>query len=297
MYVNHGYKRLGLGLAMALALVLVFYTDNAEGKQVEFHVKPSMTDSSIIRADAPHVIMYNSEAKSSKVLVFLSGTESETGPIEFYRTVVSMGYRLIVLSYIDTPTVPHVCTLKEGDPTCAENFRRKRCFGNDLIGLIADTPADSIVNRVTKLLEYLKRTDPQGGWGSYSSSGGLNWSLIAVAGQGQGGGMAAFIAKNHPVARVMMFSGGWDHGGSAGKIASWYKVPGVTSPDRWFATYHFLEADAKTMIEVYRALEIPETNILILHERVPKGRRAHPQIFTNRLYRAQWVRMLGSGTQ
>jgi hypothetical protein len=41
-----------------------------------------------------------------------------------------------------------------------------------------------------------------------------------LAGQSQGGGMAAFIAQTQRVAGVIMFSGGWDRG-PEGAIAPW----------------------------------------------------------------------------
>ena len=52
-------------------------------------------------------------------------------------------------------------------------------------------------------------------------NGEPKWSEIALAGQSQGGGMSAFIAKDHVVARVIDFSGGWDYS-AKGKIAKWY---------------------------------------------------------------------------
>jgi len=53
------------------------------------------------------------------------------------------------------------------------------------------------------------------------ADGSPRWERIAVAGQSQGGGHAAFIAKARPVARVVMLSGGWDMS-ARGEIADWY---------------------------------------------------------------------------
>jgi hypothetical protein len=284
--------------SLVLGLIVYFASVHAaEAKEVELHVKPSLTDTSIFRADSPHTVMYNTDNKSSNLLIFLSGAggDGQAQPAEFFKTVVAQGYRLIALSYIELPSVSQVCATNVGDPNCAEKLRRKRCFGNDLIGLIPDSPADSIVNRTTKLIEYLAKSDPTAGWGRYVTDGVLKWSMIAFAGQAQGGGMAAFIAKLHPVARVIMFSGGWDTAGTTNSIASWYKNVAETSANRWYATYHVLEPNAKTLCEVYRTLAIPESHILVLHERVPKGTRAHPQGVNNTLYRRQWLRVLGSG--
>jgi hypothetical protein len=189
-------------------LLQAFLLPWAAAEPVELSVKPSQTDAAIVQGDDPHVVRYESTCKSANLLLFLPGTNGEpsAGPIEFYRTAVAQKYRLISLSYIDTPAVAQVCTAARGDPLCAEKFRQKRVFGEDITALISDTPADSIVNRLTKLLQYLAATDASGGWSQYLYNGRPQWERIAVAGQSQGGGMAAFIAKRS----AHLYGSPWD---------------------------------------------------------------------------------------
>ena len=63
--------------------------------------------------------------------------------------------------------------------------------------------------RLTRLLHQLAEQDPAGQWAAYLDGDEPRWSRIVLAGQSQGGGMAAYLAKTRAVAGVMMFSGGW----------------------------------------------------------------------------------------
>jgi hypothetical protein len=63
--------------------------------------------------------------------------------------------------------------------------------------------------------------------------------------------MAAFLAKKRTVARVVMFSGGWDNQGQPGPvrpqdIAGWYSAPSVTPASVWYGSYHADEEPAWT---------------------------------------------------
>ena len=63
---------------------------------------------------------------------------------------------------------------------------------------------ESIENRLIKLLMYLKKTRPRERWDQFlSSSGDINWEMVAVGGQSQGGGHAALLRIKHRMARVM----------------------------------------------------------------------------------------------
>jgi hypothetical protein len=209
---------------------------------------------------------------------------------------VAQKYRLIALSYIDMPAVAQVCTAARGDPLCAEKFRQKRVFGEDTTALISDTSADSIVNRTTKLLHYLAATDASGGWSQYLHNGLPKWERIAVAGQSQGGGMAAFVAKKFRVPRVILFSGGWDTAGRADSVASWYSQRSATPAELWYGTYHVDEPKAAALAVTYQALQIPSAHVFALSQPVPPGKKAHPQGVSNPVYRPQWILLLGEGT-
>jgi hypothetical protein len=64
---------------------------------------------------------------------------------------------------------------------------------------------------LTRLLQALARDHPTEGWDQYLTNGTPNWPKIALTGQSQGAGMAAYIAKRVKLARVILSSSPWDH--------------------------------------------------------------------------------------
>ena len=267
-------------------------------KVVIFKIKPSTTDPAIKVFNSPHLVLYDPSINQGKLLLFLPGTGgvAEKGPSDFFETAIQQGYRVINLSYINNQAVSAICLGQSlaNDSNCAEKFRIKRIYGNSTTSLIPDEPQDAIMNRFTKLLIYLADFDRQGNWGMYLENGVPKWDKIAVAGQSQGGGMAAFIAKRVLVARIISFSGGWDHS-AKNKIAGWYFQESVTPPDRWYGTYNIDEPAAATIAETYKAMAIPENHIYSLKFEVRPGHNAHGEGLKNPAYKQLWIAMLGVG--
>lgn len=264
----------------------------------ELTVLPSATDSQIRAVDVPHLIMYDANAPQGKLLLFLPGTNGvpERGPKRMFEAAIAQGYRVINLSYINTPAVARICRGKNltQDSDCTEKFRTQRVFGDRTMPLISDEPQDAIMNRFEKLLTYLASTDKDGGWNFYLKNGKPNWANISITGQSQGGGMAAFIAKKIDVSRVSTFSGGWDFS-APDTIATWYSNSSVTPPDRWYGIYHSQERMAQTIDETYRAMGIPEDHIYSLSKDVPESKRAHTQGVRNTAYADVWKAVFGDG--
>jgi hypothetical protein len=262
---------------------------------LRFQIKPSETDQKIKAADTPHLVIYNPDIKQGKLLLFMPGTNgiAVKGPEDFFLTAIQQGYRVINLSYINIPAGSQVCK-NENYGDCAENFRNKRIYGENTFSLIPDEPQDAIMNRFTKLLNYLVEYDKQGNWEMYLENGAPKWDQIALSGQSQGGGMAAFIAKKVIVAKVIAFSGGWDFS-AKNVIANWYYSKSATPPELWYGTYHVNENMAKTIDETYRAMAIPDNHIYPLDLEVPEGMEAHPSGVKNPAYKHIWIEMLGMG--
>ena len=261
-------------------------------------VIPSKTDSRISEANSPHLVVYNPTIKQGKLLLFMPGTGGVAlrGPKDLFSTAVKQGYYVINLSYINTPAIAQICkgeTL-EANSNCASDFRMNRIYGSPDFPFTADESYDSIFNRFTKLLLYLSEHDKAGNWGRYLENGSPKWDEIAVSGQSQGGGMAAFIAKQHRVGRVIDFSGGWDYS-AKNKIAAWYSNKSVTPPNLWYGTYHVTEPKAKTIEATYKAMNIPENHIYPFDLAVPVGKKGHSNGVRNIGYADLWIELLGKG--
>jgi hypothetical protein len=283
---------------------------------VVYSVPPSDTDPEITRFTANNLALFeHNVAKDANLLVFFpptGGTPANSWP--FIEAAAKAGYRVIGLEYDNAISVPQVCG-PNPDPACSDRFRQKRVFGEDVTKDIDDLPEESIVNRLTKLLEYLDAQHHDEGWGRYlvRFAGGdkPEWSRIAVAGHSQGGGMAAYIAKKEKVARVIVLSGAWDRVEETKVWAPWVTSPSATPLDRWYAAYHQKESRADAMKAAYVALQIPpdHVRVMTLEPRTepgakPRGDTYHgsmdsPQLTPvdangNPAYAADWAFFLGA---
>jgi hypothetical protein len=275
----------------------LFCLGSAHAEMVHLDVKPSTTAAEIRSADSPHIVLFDTSDANANLLLWLPGTSGSPhigAQLNFPQYAAQQGYRVVMLSYITEQGVSNICVGKNlrANRPCAEDFRRKRIFGTEGFSLIADQPQDAIIHRLSKLLLYLKETRKDEHWEQYlNADGSPRWERIAVAGQSQGGGHAAFIAMARPVARIVMLSGGWDMS-APGQIADWYAKPSATPPERWYAAYHVDEPTARTMADISRALKVPASNVIALDKPV-RGGRAHGEGLSNPEYLPWWQYALG----
>jgi hypothetical protein len=277
----------------ALSLVLCWLATGVAAQPIVFNIAPSLTDARIRTEDHPHYVAYDRGFAPAPILLWLAGTGGHPHASAFEEAALALGYRVLALSYVDEPAVAQVCrdASLASDPNCAAKFRRKRIFGDDVSALIDDAPQDAILNRFTMLLRYLALNDQAGDWQQYLQDDQPRWDRVALAGQSQGGGMAAFLAKRQAVAKVIVFSGGWDYSGP-GKIAAWYREPSRTPPERWYGTYHAREPNAATIAQTYEAMGIPRSHQLRLTQEVRAGKKAHGEGASNPQYRDLWLDIL-----
>jgi len=268
-------------------------------------ITPSDSDPAIKNYDRVDYVLFNENtAVGANLLVFLPGTGGRPpGPIAFLHAAADAGYRVISLDYNDEPSVAVYCPRKP--PACSGDFRRMRIYGDgiSIAPSFDNTGAESIVNRLVKLLAYLDRQDPRQKWGDYLESGAPSWNRIALAGQSQGAGMAAYIAKRQVVGRVILFSSPWDFvlsSGNARTLAPWIAMPGKTPPERWFGGYHARETEAALLARSYAALRIPSENIRIFRRDLPAPQKEgqdknpfHGQGLMNPVYGEERAFLLG----
>lgn len=256
-------------------------------------VPPQATDARLGADEPPHTVVYD-PAVAEPLLVWLPGTNGRADATHkaLFQAVRDAGVRLVSLSYLDDVAVSQVCKgpRLRTYPGCAADFRQQRSWGNATRSPIADRPEDAIVPRLTQLLRYLAAQQPDGEWAGYLAGDEPRWSRIVLAGQSQGGGMAAFIAKTRAVGGVLMFSGGWDKD-ARGEPARWYRQPSATPSQRWQVTYNVREPAADLLADVYTALGIPPANIHALDLPVV-ARQPHGDGIVNPAYAPLWREML-----
>jgi hypothetical protein len=220
------------GIAAAL---LLFASANLHAAVKVLRIDPQQTDAAIEAVHGPHLAVYDPQVPSvHRLFVFFPGTgvRAETSlPID--SAFASWGYHAIGLDYENS--VLTVACAHSHDSACFDRYRETIVTGASGSEKISVNPANSILSRLQKLLIFLVKRDPDGGWGEFVADGRPVWNRIVVAGHSQGSGHAAFIGKMFQVDKVLMFSGPQDYLDDLDEPAPWQSGPSATSPSRFFA--------------------------------------------------------------
>ena len=220
-----------------------------------FAVQPRMTDHEIDNwRDEHYVAVDPTLPLKNKLLVFFCGSYGI--PIRqrmIIHLAAQMGYHAINLSYPNSWTVGGLCA--ESDHLdCHEQVRLEIIDGVTRSGLVQIGRANSITNRLTKLLHFLQMEHGADGWSHYLCDGDINWGSIVVAGHSQGGGQAALLAKLHCVDRVLMLASPVDYVRRRRTHAAWLAKPGATPQDRFFGFAHTYDKGFDRIQEVWELL-------------------------------------------
>ena len=262
------------GRALLAALVAVLPGAASAQRLTVHQVQPSAADPGVKAFDDPSIALIDGKvAADAPLAVFLSGTGGKpANTTAILQVIAGQGYRTLGLSYDDTPAVVQVCP-RDPDPDCSAKFREMRVTGGGPGAPgIANPPAEAIVPRLVAALRSLDAAAPAEGWGQYLADGGtVRWDRIVVSGLSQGAGMAAFIAKRHPVRRVVLFSSPWEFTGRDRRPAPWLSDGSATPPARWFAEYNRRELTVPLIRAAYAALAIPPANIRVFGLDLPPG--------------------------
>lgn len=201
---------------------------------------PSLTDAGITTSDEPHIAINPSPgvAAAGRLFVFLPGTGAlPTQYKMIVRLGAARGYHAIGLNY-PNPTAVGVLCASDADADCFWNVRREVITGTNTSALLDVSVANSIVNRLQKLVAYLDRQYPTEGWGQYLTGGVIDWSKVVISGHSQGGGHAGVMTKLYAMARACYFSSPADWRQVANTPATWTSRPNVTDASRQYAFSH-----------------------------------------------------------
>ncbi len=278
-----------------------FSAENGNSDLQVYAVIPSQADSRVRNYDQPSYAILNPAApKSTPLVVYLPGTAGTPSPTSIIGNFVArLGYRALVLTYNDKPSISQVCP-RDPDPNCSQRFREMRTTGEGGFDQETNPPAEAIVPRLRAALTWLGRHYPDAGWDQYLVNGDPNWPRLVLSGLSQGAGMAAYLAHRHPVDRVVLFSSPWDTTGQDQHPAPWLYEPSQTPRDRWFAEYHERENTARLIANAYQALNIPRDHIFVFQHDLPMQARGanasnpfHAITTHDPRYVPQWRAMFG----
>ncbi len=200
--------------------------------QLQVHpIDPTETDASISGGFGVHQALVDlGVSQNGQLLLFLPGTEAEPRAYQHVLTEgAELGYHVVGLAYPDSEALATACG---SDLTCYEPARLEIFDGIDRSSQVSVDPANSILNRFVKVLQFLDAKFPSEDWGGFLQNGNPRWGEIAVAGHSQGGGEAAIIGKTLAVARVALFSAPIDS--SNGVPADWVGPPLATPVSQYF---------------------------------------------------------------
>lgn len=227
------------------------------------YVTPEQTDPAIQMVHSPNIAVYDSQAPPKHLLFFfIGGTGSKAvNSLPLDRTFARWGYHALSIDYennLITTAMAH-----STNPAAFDHYRDAIVTGAPVSNRIHVSVTNSILNRFQKLLAYLVKQDPKGGWDQFFRDGKPVWNRIIVAGHSQGAGHAAYIGKMFDVDRVIIFSGPQDYLDDLHEPAPWEGEKSATPPSRFFAflsqndpfNIHHQEASCRLIMDSTR----PET--------------------------------------
>lgn len=173
----------------------------------EYGIAPKTTDPAITTALNNHFVTVQEGVVRKNILyVFLPGTYRTPGGCRATPSkAASMGFHAIGLMYDNVVAGNPLCKTT-GDITCHRRARLEVIDGVDRHPGVNVNTANSMVNRLYKLLVYLNTTYPAQEWGQYIQNGAPRWDKIIVGGHSQGGSIAGVLGKFYPVKKVLIFS-------------------------------------------------------------------------------------------
>ncbi|MCB9232338.1 MAG: T9SS type A sorting domain-containing protein [Bacteroidia bacterium] len=219
-----------------LTTLLIILLQTVSAQTVHFFVTPQATNPAFTAAQDSHAIGYLNGTPQQKLFVFIGGTGSSSsqdyGALIDY--VTGLGYHTINLSYPNN--VAAASMAGDSDSLIFDHYRQELCYGTPVSADVTVDSLNSIYSRLLNLLQYLKLNNSSQGWSQYLTSGGQpEWSKIVVAGHSQGSGHAAYLAKYHPMERVLMFSGPNDYSDFYSNSGHWVRQSGISPVTRYFS--------------------------------------------------------------
>jgi hypothetical protein len=249
-----------VGLAIAASAVAT--GPRPAWPQTVHFVLPWQTDGAIDEWQEPHVVEIDHRVPARDLLfLHLPGSyDVPANSMQVLRHAAHLGYPAIGLRYPNEWTVSTLCSWST-DEGCFEKVRLEIVNGSDTTPHVTVNHANSITNRLEKLLAFLDGRFPDDEWSRFlEADGGVAWSKVIVSGHSQGAGHAAMIGHLHRVARVAMFAGPADYSARFDRPAPWLGGTAATPADDRFGFGHTGDAlvPADRLVKLWTVLGLAE---------------------------------------
>ncbi len=205
-------------------------------------VLPVSTDRCITqRLDSHMVHRAGGVAAKGRLFVFLPGTGGVAGD---YRLIGAQaarsGYHALGISYPNETAVASLCNARAA--SCYGDTRLEVLTGRESSPAVTVDRANSIENRIIRLLQFMHGTDPAGNWNQFLvNDTTVRWGTVSVAGHSRGGGDALFIAQRYEVFRATTYASFGDALPGGQTIAPWVTRSYATPMSRVFGLISSLD--------------------------------------------------------
>jgi hypothetical protein len=230
---------------------------------------PDQVSPNWIEGDTRHVVAIDPpNAAANRLFVYFVGSGALPAMYEeIMRHAAGLGYHAVSLAHPNWPAVRDLLE-NESDPGIASSIRRERLYGVDEYGPIDVPYADSVQNRLVRLLVHSQGQHPAEDWLRFLTPEGLpRWPLIVVSGHSQGAGHAAYLSRDHELAGVVMFAGPGDF--VQGQQATWLLRPSATPEQRLFAFTHVQDSTASAFFLNQRTLGLDAFGPIVSVDQTP----------------------------
>lgn len=235
-------------------------------------IAPQTTDPNISTNLNNHYVSINrGVTPKNQLFLFFPGTGGVAfNYLEINNTAADLGFHAINLTYPNDEAVNDLCGGLNTDLDCYANMRLEIKDGTDRTALVNVNRANSIENRVIKLLIHLRNQFPNDNWNQFLiDDSTINWSKIIVSGHSQGGGHAGIIARYHLVVRSVMFAA-MDFNGRTNSPANWIGLPNTTPnaspPDKFWAFSHQQDESVNFTLlstRIWTAYQMPQFGSIV----------------------------------
>jgi predicted esterase len=268
---------------------------------LNWSVEPSVTGPGITTDPIFTHLAYAPNAPRGRLVVLLHGTGANPqGYTVLGRQLRADGHHVVVLRYPAQLSTFGGCPNSGAatDPDCHRTLRGEVVHGAnvpDPDGLAVDHPlvnisaANSVTNRLLKLVEYLRTVSPTSGWEQFQQrtdgtcdsvapaygTCDLHWDRVVAMGHSQGAGVALYLGKVRPLDRVAMLSGSYDAfdlGGGSYTVAPWIAEGGLrVPPSRIGHLLHTGDPGIGVFRSVATALDVPGPEVVVSSWLPPYG--------------------------